>query len=144
MHCPDSQDCLLLQAVQPSSETVVKQPDASNVSPSYISTSEGDLAISDGGQVWGLPQAELQPGPVHVAACSYAVAGASDAATVVTFAAGEPVVVAVTARDRWGNLAQVAPAGLQASATGPGGSVPLQPVVRSPILSRVLRLWPDP
>lgn len=120
---------------------MVKQPDAFKVSTRYNSVSARDTALSDGGRVWGL-QAELQSGPVHAAACSYAVVGAADAATAVTCAAGEPVVVAVTARDQWGNLAQVAPAGLQASATGPGGTVPLQPVVWSPILSRMLRLLP--
>ncbi len=78
-------------------------------------------------------QVELAAGPVHAAACSYAVDGAGAGGTA-TVAAGAPLRLAVTARDAFGNLAALPAGALQAAATGPQGSVPFEAEVRSLIM----------
>lgn len=76
---------------------------------------------------------DLGAGAVHAAACSYAVAGAAQAGSAaITCAAGAPVTVFITARDAYGNLAELPSSAVQASATGPQGSVPLLPEARNP------------
>lgn len=69
-----------------------------------------------------LPQVQLQPGPVAVAACTYSIQGTAQhmAATLV---AGQEMVLCVETRDQYGNLARVPGECLQAQANGPQGAV---------------------
>jgi hypothetical protein len=83
-------------------------------------------------------QVTLQPAAVSLAACSYSVARLAapggGAGAAPRCRAGEPVLLAVETRDRYGNAAAVAPGAIVAAANGPRGAVPFAPhEARAPV-----------
>jgi len=85
-------------------------------------------------------QVTLHPAAVSLAACSYSVArlaaseSGGSAGAAPRCRAGEPVLLAVETRDRYGNAAAVAPGAIVAAANGPRGAVPfVPPEARAPI-----------
>jgi len=83
-------------------------------------------------------QVTLHPAAVSLAACSYSVARLAapggGASAAPRCRAGEPVLLAVETRDRYGNASAVAPGAIVAAANGPRGAVPFVPhEARAPI-----------
>ena len=92
-------------------------------------------------------QAVLQPAAASLEACSYSLAGLGacsgarpgPAARIAPHVrAGDPVLLAVCTRDRFGNAVPVAPGAIMAAANGPKGAVPFAPQEVRPSAGRGL------